>query len=66
MYTESYVSRHKGRIRGTFSAVTCPTPVGPILLQGNYNENLFHSKSKIIDLLIFYHCYEYVQVNLSH
>ena len=42
LYTNAYVSRHKAMIRGTFSAVTRPTPVGPILLRGNYNENLFH------------------------
>lgn len=35
--------RYKSRIRGQFSAITYPTPVGPIITQGRYQENLFLS-----------------------
>lgn len=43
LYTESYVARYQARIRGQFSAITRPTPLGPIISQGNYHSKLFQS-----------------------
>ncbi|XP_011403614.1 PREDICTED: E3 UFM1-protein ligase 1-like [Amphimedon queenslandica] len=43
LYTESYVSRHRSRLRGLFSAMTQPTPIPALVTEGKYHERLFHS-----------------------
>jgi hypothetical protein len=37
------VSRHRSRLRGLFTAVTRPTPIAPLISQGNYHDRLFLS-----------------------
>lgn len=33
--------RYKSQIRGLFSAITCPSSIGPIIAQGGFQEKLF-------------------------
>lgn len=43
IFTEAFVSRHKARIRGLFSAVTRPTPVNSLILKYGFQEQLLYS-----------------------
>ena len=36
--------RYRARIRGLFCAITRPTPIGPIITQGHFQEKLFQCK----------------------
>ncbi|KAM9315624.1 E3 UFM1-protein ligase 1 [Gastrophryne carolinensis] len=42
-YTEAFVSRHKARIRGLFTAITRPTPVISLITQHGFQEHLLYS-----------------------
>lgn len=42
--TPIFIWRYKSRIQGLFSAITCPAPIGPILMQGHFQERLFFCK----------------------
>ncbi|XP_076444457.1 E3 UFM1-protein ligase 1-like [Babylonia areolata] len=43
IFTDSFVQRMRARIRGAFSALTVPTPVGGIRVKAGCQERLFHS-----------------------
>ncbi|XP_072264766.1 E3 UFM1-protein ligase 1 [Pyxicephalus adspersus] len=43
IYTESFVSRHRARIRGLFTAITKPTPVITLITQHGFQEHLLYS-----------------------
>ncbi|XP_049627306.1 E3 UFM1-protein ligase 1 [Suncus etruscus] len=43
IFTEAFVSRHKARIRGLFSAVTRPTAVNSLILKYGFQEQLLYS-----------------------
>ncbi|KAM4772730.1 E3 UFM1-protein ligase 1 [Rhinophrynus dorsalis] len=42
-YTEAFVSRHRARIRGLFTAITKPTPVIGLISQYGFQEQLLYS-----------------------
>ncbi|XP_077343348.1 E3 UFM1-protein ligase 1 [Lithobates pipiens] len=43
IYTEAFVSRHRARIRGLFTAITRPTPVITLITQNGFQEHLLYS-----------------------
>uniref|UniRef100_A0AAY4BEJ7 E3 UFM1-protein ligase 1 n=1 Tax=Denticeps clupeoides TaxID=299321 RepID=A0AAY4BEJ7_9TELE len=43
IFTEAFLSRHKARIRGLFSAVTRPTPVSSLIGLHGFQEHLLYS-----------------------
>ncbi|XP_025915082.1 E3 UFM1-protein ligase 1 [Apteryx rowi] len=43
IYTEAFVSRHRARIRGLFSAITRPTPVSNLITRYGFQEHLLYS-----------------------
>ncbi|KAM5163262.1 E3 UFM1-protein ligase 1 [Mantella aurantiaca] len=43
IYTEAFVSRHRARIRGLFTAITRPTPVITLITQHGFQEHLLYS-----------------------
>ncbi|XP_076872820.1 E3 UFM1-protein ligase 1 isoform X2 [Brachyhypopomus gauderio] len=43
IFTQAFVSRHKARIRGLFSAITRPTPVSNLIGLYGFQENLLYS-----------------------
>ncbi|KAM3931953.1 E3 UFM1-protein ligase 1 isoform 2-T2 [Leptodactylus fuscus] len=43
IYTDAFVSRHKARIRGLFTAITRPTPVISLISQYGFPEHLLYS-----------------------
>ncbi|XP_045150313.1 E3 UFM1-protein ligase 1 isoform X2 [Echinops telfairi] len=43
LFTEAFVSRHKARIRGLFSAITRPTAVNPLISKFGFQEQLLYS-----------------------
>lgn len=43
LFTEAFVSRHKARIRGLFSAVTRPTAVNSLITKYGFQEHLLYS-----------------------
>ncbi|XP_041721072.2 E3 UFM1-protein ligase 1-like [Coregonus clupeaformis] len=43
LFTPAFVSRHRARIRGLFSAVTWPTPVGNVIGIYGFQEHLLYS-----------------------
>ncbi|XP_068087285.1 E3 UFM1-protein ligase 1 [Hyperolius riggenbachi] len=43
IYTEAFVSRHRARIRGLFTAITRPTPVINLITQHGFQEHLLYS-----------------------
>lgn len=43
LYTETFVARHKARIRGLFTAITRPTPVISLISQYGFPEHLLYS-----------------------
>ncbi|XP_075453607.1 E3 UFM1-protein ligase 1 [Ascaphus truei] len=43
IYTEAFVSRHRARIRGLFTAITKPTPVISLISQYGFQEHLLYS-----------------------
>ncbi|XP_063773080.1 E3 UFM1-protein ligase 1 [Pseudophryne corroboree] len=43
IYTETFVARHKARIRGLFTAITRPTPVINLISQHGFPEHLLYS-----------------------
>ncbi|XP_055981275.1 E3 UFM1-protein ligase 1 isoform X2 [Sorex fumeus] len=43
IFTEAFVSRHKARIRGLFSAITRPTPVNSLISKYGFQEQLLYS-----------------------
>uniref|UniRef100_G1NLH9 E3 UFM1-protein ligase 1 n=1 Tax=Meleagris gallopavo TaxID=9103 RepID=G1NLH9_MELGA len=43
IFTEAFVSRHRARIRGLFSAITRPTPVSNLITRYGFQEHLLYS-----------------------
>ncbi|KAG8444751.1 hypothetical protein GDO86_009792 [Hymenochirus boettgeri] len=43
IYTEAFVSRHRARIRGLFTAITRPVPVITLISQFGFQEHLLYS-----------------------
>ncbi|XP_010215338.1 PREDICTED: E3 UFM1-protein ligase 1 [Tinamus guttatus] len=43
IYTDAFVSRHRARIRGLFSAITRPTPVSNLITRYGFQEHLLYS-----------------------
>ncbi|MGH0140879.1 UNVERIFIED_CONTAM: hypothetical protein FKN15_010924, partial [Acipenser sinensis] len=43
IFTQAFVSRHRARIRGLFSAITRPTPVSNLITQYGFQEHLLYS-----------------------
>ncbi|NXA35557.1 UFL1 ligase, partial [Eudromia elegans] len=43
IYTDAFVSRHRARIRGLFSAITRPTPVSNLISRYGFQEHLLYS-----------------------
>uniref|UniRef100_A0A8C5QZ63 E3 UFM1-protein ligase 1 n=1 Tax=Leptobrachium leishanense TaxID=445787 RepID=A0A8C5QZ63_9ANUR len=43
IYTETFVARHRARIRGLFTAITRPTPVISLISQYGFQEHLLYS-----------------------
>uniref|UniRef100_A0A8B9Q6V7 E3 UFM1-protein ligase 1 n=1 Tax=Apteryx owenii TaxID=8824 RepID=A0A8B9Q6V7_APTOW len=43
IYTEAFVSQHRARIRGLFSAITRPTPVSNLITRYGFQEHLLYS-----------------------
>ncbi|XP_075058903.1 E3 UFM1-protein ligase 1 [Mixophyes fleayi] len=43
IYTETFVARHRARIRGLFTAITRPTPVINLISQHGFPEHLLYS-----------------------
>ncbi|XP_063299652.1 E3 UFM1-protein ligase 1 [Pelobates fuscus] len=43
IYTETFVARHRARIRGLFTAITKPTPVINLISQYGFQEHLLYS-----------------------
>uniref|UniRef100_A0A8B9T9W8 E3 UFM1-protein ligase 1 n=1 Tax=Anas platyrhynchos TaxID=8839 RepID=A0A8B9T9W8_ANAPL len=43
IFTEAFVSRHRARIRGLFSAITRPTPISNLITRYGFQEHLLYS-----------------------
>ncbi|NXD34775.1 UFL1 ligase, partial [Copsychus sechellarum] len=43
IFTEAFVSRHRARIRGLFTAITRPTPVSNLITRYGFQEHLLYS-----------------------
>ncbi|KAM3676497.1 E3 UFM1-protein ligase 1 [Ammospiza maritima maritima] len=43
IFTEAFVSRHRARIRGLFTAITRPTPVSSLITRYGFQEHLLYS-----------------------
>ncbi|XP_006004935.1 E3 UFM1-protein ligase 1 [Latimeria chalumnae] len=43
LFTEAFISRHRARIRGLFSAITRPTSVSNLITQYGFQEHLLYS-----------------------
>ncbi|XP_062345877.1 E3 UFM1-protein ligase 1 isoform X2 [Cinclus cinclus] len=43
IFTEAFVSRHRARIRGLFTAITRPTPVSSLINRYGFQEHLLYS-----------------------
>ncbi|NXF97541.1 UFL1 ligase, partial [Eubucco bourcierii] len=43
IFTEAFVSRHRARIRGLFTAITRPTPVSYLITRYGFQEHLLYS-----------------------
>uniref|UniRef100_A0A8D2NPD6 E3 UFM1-protein ligase 1 n=1 Tax=Zosterops lateralis melanops TaxID=1220523 RepID=A0A8D2NPD6_ZOSLA len=43
IFTEAFVSRHRARIRGLFTAITRPTPISNLITRYGFQEHLLYS-----------------------
>ncbi|KFP70875.1 E3 UFM1-protein ligase 1, partial [Acanthisitta chloris] len=43
IFTEAFVSRHRARVRGLFTAITRPTPVSSLITRYGFQEHLLYS-----------------------
>lgn len=43
-----FICRYRARVRGLFGAVTKPTTIGQIMVDGKFQEKLFHCTSLLL------------------